>query len=259
MFKKKNNKTFVPTTILIFVLIILFFYVFFILFWGPRENLLIHNKTPSYHIVVAKYKEDITWFSHMDRDKLYVYDKSGDEKTPFIPLENKGREGSTFLGHLVEYYDTLPEYVILVQGNPFPHMRPDITPQNFQDKIHQVLEKRPANKQPLFSEYREEHSFIYQGLLLDQYIEFLFDTKPKGVVRFVSGNQYILPRNVILKRPKAFYEKLWKMAIQGDHYEINEAHYGKHKLDPSEIKGWSLERIFDMIISDIPINKKFLS
>lgn len=258
MFKKKNS-TNIFQTILLFVLIVLCLCIFFILFWTPRENLLIQNKIPSYHIVVAKYKEDITWFSHMDRQNLYVYDKSGDEKSPFTPLENKGREGSTFLGHIIKYYDNLPEYIILVQGNPFPHMHPDITPQNFQDKINRVLEKRPDNKQPLFSDYVEEPSFLYEGLILDEYIELLFDTKATGMVRFVSGNQYIIPRNIIVKRPKAFYQKLWKMSIKGDHFDINDAHFEKRKLNPSEIKGWSLERIFDMIISEVPINKKFLS
>ena len=100
---------------------------------------------------------------------------------------------------------------------------------------------------------------MYGGLLLDQYLQFIFDTKPKGTVRFVAGNQYIIPREDILKRPKGFYQKLCAMAIKGDHYHINDAHYAKNKFDPSEIIGWSLERIFDVVVSDVPINPKFLS
>ena len=258
MFHKKNQNN---KRILIFVSLtaLILVSVFFIFCWGQREDLLIKKNTPSYHIVVAKYKEDITWFSHMDRDKLYVYDKSGDKQSPFIPLENKGREGSTFLGHIIEYYDSLPDYVILVQGNPFAHMRPEITPQNFQSNINKLIEKRPAKKQPLFCDYWKEHSNTYSGLMIDQYIEYIFEGKPKGTIQYASGNQYIIPRKEILKRPKAFYQKLWKMTIKGDHYSNHQAHFAQKNFDRSEIIGWTFERLFDMIISDVPVNKKFLS
>ena len=256
--KKKNTNKF-QTTLLMFVCVVLFLYVCFLLFWSPRENLLVGNQPrPSYHIVVAKYKEDVSWFSHMEPDKLYVYDKSGDKNSPYTPLENKGREGSTFLGHIVKYYDHLPDYLIFVQGNPFPHMRPEITPENFQQHINRLIDSRPVRRQPLFCKYHEEPSHMYHGLLIDQYIRSIFNTKPKGTVRFAAGNQYIIPRKDILKRPKAFYQKLCDMAIKGDHYDANEGHNTPKKMDKSEIIGWSLERIFDVIISDVPINKRFL-
>lgn len=215
------------------------------------------HKIPTYHIVVAKYKEDPIWLFHMDRKNLYIYDKSGDKNSPFIPLENKGREGATFLGHIIQYYDDLPDYLVLVQGDPFPHMD-NITPQNFQTRLDQLIKKKPTKTQPLFCKYYDEHLFNYPNLMVDKYHQLLFNGKPKDRLLYAAGNQYIIPRKDIQKRPKIFYQKLWTMSIKGDHYEINEAHYNEKKFNPNEIIGWSLERIFPIIMSDVPTNKKFV-
>jgi len=210
---------------------------------------------------VARYKEDISWFFHMDLGKLYVYDKSGDEHTPFIRLENKGREGTTFLGHIIEYYNNLPDYIVLVQGNPFAHMNPEIKPSNFQENLDKLVEKKPEKTQPLFCDYLEESVSFHQGLMMNKYYDLMFEGKHGKIIKYATGNQYIVPRKMILKRPKHFYQKLWNMAIKGDHYSHNNIHIvhdSENKFDPTEIIGWSLERIFPTIVSDVPIKKSFL-
>lgn len=238
--------------IIIFIVCIILI-LFFIVCLGQRKG--------TYHIVVAKYKEDISWFFHMDLEKLYVYDKSGDEYSPFICLENKGREGSTFLGHIIEHYDNLPDYLVLVQGSPFAHMKPEINPRNFQENLDKLVEKKPEKTQPLFCDYWEEPTSFHPGLMIDKYYNLMFENKQGDVIRYATGNQYIIPRKDIQKRPKHFYQKLWKMAIKGDHYshcDIHTVHGSKNKFDPSELIGWSLERIFPIIMSDTPVKKSFL-
>jgi hypothetical protein len=256
MFKKNMN---VSRLLFIMVLMVCLLVSFSLLLWRRvKENLLIHKNTPTYHIVVAKHKEDVLWLFHMDLDKLYVYDKSGDEHSPFRCLENRGREGTTFLGHIIEYYDNLPDYLILVQGNPFAHMRSEINPRNFQENINKLVEKRPTTSEPLFCDYWEEPSFMYAGLMIQKYHELMFEGKAIETLRYAPGNQYIIPRDQIRKRPKGFYQKLWKMAQKGDHYrDVNDAHYTEKKFDKTEIIGWSLERLFPIIISDKPIRKSF--
>lgn len=212
----------------------------------------------SYHIVVAKYKEDISWLSHMDTSKLHVYDKSGDTDSPFIPLENKGREGSTFLGHIIKHYDNLPDYLIVLQGDPFPHMDDHIKPSNLQEHIENLVQTNPRSIQPLFCNIHEENIGLYPGLSYHEYYKFLFDGIPDDNFRFAAGNQYIIPKKNIQKRPKLFYSFLWHMAVRGDHYQTSEAHHGIQTLVPSEIKGWTLERIFPVIFTDVPTRKGFL-
>lgn len=243
----------IPKLIFFLMLVCIILSVYFLTY----PPVLVARECPSYHIVVAKYKEDISWFSYMDQGKLYVYDKSG-EKSPFIPLENKGREGATFLGHIVRYYDDLPDYLVLLQGNPFPHMRPDIRPYNLQEKIRRLVEERPAKTVPMFCDYYTEHIHTFPGLMMDQYYRLMFGGTPHPVMRYAAGNQYLVPRKDILKRPKAFYQKLWEMSVQGDHYEEKVAHYGKKTLNPNEIIGWSLERIFPIIMGGAPLRDTFL-
>lgn len=214
---------------------------------------------PTYHIVVAKYKEDVSWLFHMDLPHLYVYDKSGDDFSPFIQLENKGREGATFLAHIVKYYETLPDYLILVQGDPYPHMYSEITPSNFQDYLIRLLETKPKKSQPLFCNYWNENLHLYDGLMIDKYHRLLFEGEPQDTIIYASGNQYIIPRSDIQRRPKLFYQKLYKMALKGDHYTLDEAHFTQKEFDPTEILGWSLERVFDTILSDTPTNPKFIT
>lgn len=242
-------KQYFETFGMFFLLIILFLFVYWI-----YQN----KKTPSYHVVVAKYKEDVTWLFHMDLSKLYVYDKSGDPHSPFCCLENKGREGSTFLGHIIEHYHNLPDYLVLVQGNPFPHMRQEITPCNFQENLYKLISKRPIQTEPLFCDSLDEPIHLYSGLILDRYMELMFEMEPKKSVVYAPGNQYVIPRNIILKRPQSFYQKLWHMSIKGSRHENGVAHFGKNRLDPTEIFGWSLERLFFTILSDVPIQKSFL-
>ena len=255
MYKKEKGTT---ICFFMFVVVICFFVYYFL---GLRENLLVHKNfnLPSYHVVVAKYKEDTSWFSHMDPERLRVYDKSGDEHSPFVPLINKGREGATFLGHIIAYYEILPEYVVFLQGNPFPHMRPEIKPENLQENLDRLVAKRPTKSQPLFCDYHEELAHTFGGLMIDRYHKLLFESKPKDIIRFAPGNQYIVPRKDILRRPKVFYQKLWKMAVKGDHYDIDTAHHGQKKFDQTEILGWSLERVFPVILSNVPIKKGFLT
>lgn len=226
---------------------------------NPQRCFLIARESPSYHIVVAKYKEDVSWFFHMDQKKLHVYDKSG-EKTPFVPLENKGREGATFLWHIVQYYDNLPDYLVLLQGDPFPHMHPGINPRNLQEKIRRLVEKRPTQIVPLFCDYNEENLYTFSGLMMDQYYRLMFEGTPSPTLRFAAGNQYLIPKKDIQKRPKTFYKKLWKMSMKGDHYDTNTAHYEEKTMIPDEMIGWSLERIFPTIVmKEAPLHKPFMN
>ena len=72
-----------------------------------------------YHIVVAKYKEDISWLQEMDKSHIYLYDKGFTENSinGFAHYEqrpNIGRESETYLYHIIKHYDNLPDFLILL-------------------------------------------------------------------------------------------------------------------------------------------------
>ncbi len=80
-----------------------------------------------YEIVVARYNEDISWVEKNFLDaKVTIYNKGKDDiKVPanfkVVKLPNLGREGNTYLYHIIHNYDNLSEVVAFFQGNPFDH------------------------------------------------------------------------------------------------------------------------------------------
>ena len=72
----------------------------------------------SIKIVIAKYKEDISWSDKFKNERI-VYEKFYDSNNKeFIRLENKGREAGTYLQFIVDNYDNLPDVTIFTQGDP---------------------------------------------------------------------------------------------------------------------------------------------
>jgi len=75
-------------------------------------------------IVVARYEEDVQW-TEAYSDICTLYNK-GDSKPnanlPFvIRLENTGREGHTYLYHIISNYESLSDNIVFTQADPFPH------------------------------------------------------------------------------------------------------------------------------------------
>ncbi|KAI4132809.1 MAG: hypothetical protein LQ338_000513 [Usnochroma carphineum] len=73
-----------------------------------------------FEIVVAHYYEDLSWLKQSGAE-CCVYSKGGNKNAPelpfaFEPLPNIGREGHTFLYHIVNNYDNLAEVTLFVQG-----------------------------------------------------------------------------------------------------------------------------------------------
>lgn len=79
-------------------------------------------------IVVARYKENVDWILENNwQDRCIVYNKGTDKLSPRLNTTNKpnypvyGREGETYLYHILSNYKNLPEYTIFTQGDPFEH------------------------------------------------------------------------------------------------------------------------------------------
>lgn len=110
------------------------------------------DQQPEIDMVVARYDEDISWVKDIHRQRkalnrygiqlkpynVLLYNKGQDN----IPKEDKagfhesfvhnvpaGREGHTFLRHIIERYDTLAEWTVFLQGEPFQHA-PSWMPEN---------------------------------------------------------------------------------------------------------------------------------
>ena len=71
-------------------------------------------------LVVAKYKENIDWTYAYD-DIVTIYNKHIIKNKNMININNLGREGHTYLYHIITRYDSLANKTIFCQGEPFEH------------------------------------------------------------------------------------------------------------------------------------------
>ena len=193
----------------------------------------------SYQVVIAKYKENIDWTNTVENVKIYNKGPDGD-------IPNIGREGETFLRYIIEHYEVLPDFVVFLQGDPFPHMPPSVN----KDTIGYQIKNKQLNKpiEPCFGIWASEVVHTFPGLNTDQYYKFFFKKDLENdTIRYVPGCQYFIKREAILKNSKEFYINLKNMLVKGsEKYERyhDKTHRGPNNFDTSEINGWTLERLW---------------
>ena len=171
-------------------------------------------------LIIAKYREDITWIDDVSKEhKIVIYDKS-DEPSEYIKLENIGRESHTWLTHIVNNYDNLDEYNVFLQGHPQPHFG------NW--KEFDLQELKPLGEMIACS---NDGSPQHQGLPLVNVYEQVMHNSKECPDRFLFciGAQYVVPKENILAYPKTFYQALLDM------------HYKEHLMP------WVIERFWDLI------------
>lgn len=82
---------------------------------------------PDHTFVIAKYKEDVSWTRYLP-GKVIIYNKGSPMsvsdptgKIQIINLPNIGREGHTYLYHIIYNYTKLSKRTTFLQGDPFDH------------------------------------------------------------------------------------------------------------------------------------------
>lgn len=210
-------------------------------------------------IVIARYNEDIEWSNKYSSNVLIINkgDKiEGIENQIFYP--NVGREGHSYYKYIYDNYDNLDDYIIFLQGNPLDHSP------NIIKNLDEFIDNYNKNKNNLMNidinytvincgynnnnisiEDVKNNNFIY----LSHYInntsirteeklwenckniantyELIFDKKIEKNLKFIygAGAQFIVSKEAILKNPKNYYKKLYKILeytndpIEGHHIE----------------------------------------
>ena len=206
----------------------------------------------SYHVVVAKYLEDVAWTR--DLENVIVYDKSPNPIPGSIPLQNIGREGETWLRYIIDHYETLPEYVVFLQGNPFTTMWRGMS-------VQQGLGK-PQSAQPFAAPLMKEPIAQYPGMRFSEYYFLLFgQLYSDQTIPVAYGAQWSVPRHCITHRPIEFYRKIHRMIIRGEGVvSIEDLHKGPGLFDKNIINGWTLERLWSAIFDPcVPTAPQFVS
>jgi hypothetical protein len=221
--------------ILLFIILFLIGFIFVQYFMKHnKEPLLKHY--PNMHVVVARYEEDLSWINieipSSLYSTLYIYNKGSKSefdvaKQKIITLPNIGREGHTYLSHVVNYYDKLPEMVLFVPGSTgtnegkkkylrllIEHLKKKNTSaivgfkddntikeaNNFSIDFYEVTSYENKKKNPQShvepSDERPLHKWFHKH----------FGEEKVNCVSYLG--LILVSREDILKRPKEFYKKL---------------------------------------------------
>ncbi len=165
------------------------------------------NERGELELVVAKYREDISWLARYDAISTVVYDKSGAASQ--YPLANVGREAHTYLHHIVQNYERLAEVTVFLQGYPFDHI-PNLDEQiwrvdrniGFRDLCDHILVEDGCGEP------------VHPGLGVGEMYEALFDLPSPDFFVSHSSACFAVSRENILNRPKSFYQKAIDLVVR---------------------------------------------
>jgi len=173
-------------------------------------------------LVVARYREDLNWLRNIPAQiAAVVYDKSANPSAGSIPLENVGREAHTYLHHICERGENLADVTVFCQGKPFDHAfdfhqtlrdlaeAPDSAPV-FRWLGH-IVDTDSSDGQLFRAWSKNDRS---AGLDLAAFHHALFGDDGPGEYAFYLGGQFLVRRELVLRRPRSFYEHAREVSLE---------------------------------------------
>lgn len=200
------------------------------------ENFLeyvIDNIDCDYKVIIYNKSNDVNYNSNSNSNSNSNYN--------IIKLSNIGREGETYLNHIIQNYDNLNEYTLFIQDDTDNHIINHVT---FLNKVKEIINQNQKFKM-FETSWRKGDSSIKRTI-----IDGCFNlcTLPSNDSMKVACELHgiILPKiyttetcaffichkDIILKNPKEFYIKLrsWLLENGGN--------------------GFTLEHIWELIFAD---------
>lgn len=183
-------------------------------------------------IVVARYREDISWLSDpvFENYNVLVYNKHDQSG---LVLPNIGRESHTYVHHIVKNFDNLADITAFVQGHPFDHC----------STIIKDMHDLPSVKKFEPLSHHKPGGFIcdlagfphHGGLPVMSDYQFLFQKPPVSpYIRFFPGAMFAVPKELIWAQGLGFYKRVLARLC-----------------DPSEIPlGYTMERLWPLILGE---------
>ena len=168
-----------------------------------------HEPTTSHNLqlVVAHYREDLTWLRDCPTLSSIVYSKSGAGENP---LPNVGREAHTYLHHIICNYDRLASLTVFLQGHPLDHV-PDLlekiwglTSTTDYLELSDLVLVDDANGRP-----------AQPGLPLARFCQKLLGASP-SYFQCRVGACFAVSRELIHSRSLAFYQHAMELVLTED-------------------------------------------
>ncbi|MUM77629.1 DUF3431 domain-containing protein [Pseudodesulfovibrio sp. F-1] len=174
-------------------------------------------------VIISRYREDVAWAEALGYDYT-VYDKSGQGLPGAVPLPNIGREGHTWMTHIVRRYHSLAPVNVFLQGDPFDHINEHGrgTVEQLRTMIEEVVVReipfrgfawfrikcdrlgRPHHLHELKS--RGRWAGWGRDIPVAEVFETLFDARaPEGIVARGATGCFAVTAERVHARPLAFY------------------------------------------------------
>jgi hypothetical protein len=171
---------------------------------------------PTVRVVVAHFNEKLMWLQALPSDYAITISYAGE--TPVIPVElnntitiektkNGGKDCGQWIRWIAKHYDELDDIILFLQGNPYTGHTSEILLNISRNKLTRIfdyfLSKRPFNKAVGKGWQFGELTWIIPR-------EFHVDAFSCGI----WGSQHYVTKDVILRRPKSFYERLACISLE---------------------------------------------
>lgn len=183
-------------------------------------------------IVVARYNENIEWLLPY-KEICTVYNKGNNDEIlnsfKTIKLENVGRESHTYLYHIINNYDNLADKTVFFQGEIDDHNILNIN--DYLKEGHIIGKFTRLNIENLkkkinhSDKYKNDKNMKMCNYTPYEWIKYIIgiDIRDNTFSKVIWGANFSLSKEIILLKPKIFYENIIKHV--DCHINPEEGHY----------------------------------
>jgi len=188
-----------------------------------------------FQIVVARYNENLDWLLPF-KDISIIYNKGNNDITlnrfNSITLPNFGRESHTYLYHIITNYDSLADKTIFFQGKINDHRILSMEEYFNNDEFTAKIDKLDINifKRKITHENKWKVEYDTGNMRRSIYTPFEWlknivslDFNENENIKIVWGANFAVNKNIILQKPKSFYEDL--IRLLDFHVNPEEGHF----------------------------------
>jgi len=201
-------------------------------------------------IVSSIYKTPIPWADRLREMGFEVHPYTKEDPTsPYNVPKNIGNEASAYLKYIIDNYESLPEYSILLHDHEYSYHQEGsiidaITSQIGTKKLFWNFNKVAGAEFYLYHQYNPDGTISFYNGLVSLYNEFLepYCGELCQYGEFIFGQklyaQFLVHKSLILARPKIMYENIYNWMMI------------KEKLNRF-ISGFFLEVFWELIFGQV--------
>ena len=182
-------------------------------------------------IIVSRYNEDVSWTKQFPNVTIINKGNKLYDDYNQIFYKNVGREAHSYYQYIYDNYDSLDDYIVFLQGNPFdhsPHIIKALEAYIHTERHHDITF---AYLSELYREttLQKEKSLGMYIKNIDKTYEHLFGFIKETPIVKCWGAQFIVSKKYILTKSKLFYKKIIELLNTSinpkEAYELERIHH----------------------------------